>query len=122
MEIGPAPGEIGDRLGRAQLSDEVARGRVDPQAPGRGHPDIAPLVAFHAVRPAGLGRRDDVGGEDAPVRERALRRDIENADQLPRRFVDVKKLLVGREAEAVRLIEEIVVDQELGAPPAPGTR
>ena len=47
-------------------------------------------------------------------------RDIENADQLPRRIVDVKKLLVGREAEAVRLIEEIVVDQELRRPAGAG--
>ena len=30
VEIGPAPGEIGDLLGRAHLADELARGRVDP--------------------------------------------------------------------------------------------
>ena len=69
---------------------------------------------------APLGRRGDPGREHARVGERAVGRDVENADQPPRRIVDVEKLLVGREAEAVRLIEKIVVDQELRRPAGGG--
>src|SRR5580658_9982357 len=105
-EIGPAPGEIGDLLRRAHFADEIARGRVDPDAAGRGDPHVPALVAFHAVWHAFFERRADAGSEDAPVRERAVGGDVEHADQRLRGVVDIDELFVRRKAQAVRLIEE----------------
>ena len=49
-EVGAAPAEIGDQFGHANLAQEIAVRRIDPDAARRRHPDIAELIAFHAVR------------------------------------------------------------------------
>ena len=107
------PGEIGDLFWRAHLAEEIARRRIDPHAARRGHPDIAALVAFHAVGHTLFERRANAGGEDAPVRQRAVGGDVEHADQRLHRVVDIEELFVRREAEAVRLVEQQPIDQQL---------
>ena len=112
-KIRPAPGEIGDEFGHADLAEQFAGGRIDPDAAGRRDPDIAALVALHAVGQAGLELGADAAGEDARIGERAIGFDIEDADQRLHGVVDVKQALVGREAEAVGLVEQMAVDHEL---------
>ena len=114
-EVLAAPGQVGDQLGHANLADQIAVRRIDPDAARRRHPDIAALVAFHAVGHAGLELRADAAGEDAAIGERAVGRDVEDADQRLHGVVDVEPLFVGREAEAVRLVEQIAIDQQIAA-------
>ncbi len=111
--IRPAPGQIADQFGNAQLADQSAVRRIDPDSARRRNPDIAERVAFHAIRHAGLGGRDDVGGEHPAVAEAAAGIDVEHADQMLDGIVDVEPLLVRRKAQPVRLIEQIAVDQQL---------
>ena len=111
--IRPAPGQIADQFGNAQLADQPAVRRIDPDSARRRNPDIAERIAFHAVRHAGLRGRDDVGGEHPAVAEAAAGIDVEHADQMLDGIVDVKPLLVRRKAQPVRLIEQIAVDQQL---------
>jgi hypothetical protein len=47
-------------------------------------------------------------------RQRSVGRDVENADQLFRAVVDVEQPVVRRQAKAVRLLEQIAIDHELG--------
>ena len=112
-KVSAAPGEIGDEFGHAHLAEQLAGRRIDPDAAGRGDPDIAALVALHAVGQAGLELGADAAGEDARIGERAVGFDVEDADQRLHGVVDVKQALVGREAEAVRLVEQMAVDHEL---------
>src|SRR5271166_5470287 len=112
-EARAAPGEIGDFFGDEKLADQRARGRKNPDAARRRHPDVSGGVAFHAVRDAGLRLGADAGGEDLPSRERAVGRDRERADQRLLGVVDVELFLVGREAQAVRLVEQFAVDEKL---------
>src|SRR6185312_15494417 len=51
-------------------------------------------------------------GENACVGERAVGLDIEDADQRLHGVVDVEQAFVGREAEAVGLIEQMAIDHE----------
>ena len=71
--IGLAPMQIGDQFRHAHLAEQRAVFAVDPDAAGRGHPDVAGAVAFHAVRHAGLELGADAGSEN-PVGRRACRR------------------------------------------------
>src|SRR5947207_13001971 len=88
--------------------------RQHPDAARAGDPDVAVLVALHAVDVALAGHAGaDALGDDAPVVERAVRRYVEDLDVARRRVVDVEELLVGREAEAVRLVELALLDDEL---------
>ena len=112
-EIGAAPAQIGDQFGHADLAQEIAAHRIDPHAARRRHPDIAVLIAFHAVRQAGLEFRADAAGEDAGVGKRTVGGDVEDADQRLHGVVDVEPLFVRRKAEAVRLVEQGAVDQQL---------
>src|SRR5271166_2147013 len=112
-EARAAPGEIGDFFGDEKLADQRARGRKNPDAARRRHPDVSGGVAFHAVRDAGLRLGADAGGEDLPSRERAVGRHREAADERLFGVVDIEPFLVGREAEAVRLVEQIAADEEV---------
>ena len=112
-EIGPAPGEVGDHLGDPQLADQLAGRCVDPHPARPGNPDVAPRIAFHAVWQARLALRDDAAGEHPPVHERAVRAHVEHADQRLHRIVDVEAMLVGREAQPIRLVEHVALDQQL---------
>src|ERR1700733_12298210 len=71
------------------------------------------MVAFHPVRHALLERRTNARGEHAPARQRTVGGDVEHADQRLHRIVDVEELLIRREAEAVRLIEQQALDEQL---------
>src|SRR5262245_61141470 len=104
-EIRPTPGQVSCELWDADLAEEPAGGGIDPDATRRGHPDVAALVAFHAVRHAGLQLGADAARKDAWIGERAAGINIENADQGLHGVVDVEHLLVGREAETVGLVE-----------------
>jgi hypothetical protein len=66
-EVGAAPGQIGDQFGHTNLAQQIAVRRIDPDTSRRRHPDIAALVAFHAVGLARLKLRADAIGEDAGV-------------------------------------------------------
>src|SRR5439155_8629030 len=96
----------------AYLAEHLARRGVDPDAAGRGDPDIAALVALHAVGQAGLELGANAAGEDARIGERAVGFDVEGADQRLRGVVDVEQAFIGREAEAVGLVEQMAVDDE----------
>ena len=111
-KVSAAPGEVGDEFGHADLAEQFAGGRVDPDAAGRGDPDIAALVALHAVGQAGLELGANAAGEDARIGERTIGFDIEGADQRLRGVVDIKQALVGREAEPVGLVEQVAIDDK----------
>ncbi len=104
-KIGPAPGEVGDEFGNADLAEQLAGRRIDPNAAGRGDPDIAVMVALHAIGQAGLELGTDAAGEDARIGERTIDLDVEDADQRLRGVVDIQQAFVGREAEPVGLVE-----------------
>ncbi len=70
------------------------------------------MVALHAVGQAGFELGTDAAGEDACIGERAVGFDVEDPDQRLRGVVDVKQALVGREAEAVGLVEQMAVDDK----------
>ena len=108
-----APGKIGHDFRDVQLADQLARRGVDPDATRTRDPDIAALVAFHPVRAAILRRRPDFACEQTLPGQRAVGRDVEHADQFFRAVVDVEQLLIGREAEAVRLLKQLAIDDEL---------
>ena len=110
-EVGAAPGQISDQFGHTNLTQQIAIRRIDPDAARRRHPDIALLIAFHAVGLARLKLRADAVGEDAGVGDRAVGFDIEDPDQRLHGVIDIKPLFVRRETEAVRLVEQITVDQ-----------
>ena len=118
VEVRPAPGQVGDHLGHPHLADQLARGRIDPHAARRRAPDIAARIALHAVGQAALALRDDAAGEHAPVHQRAVGGDVEHADQGLHRVVDVEALLVGREAQPIRLVEHVALHQQFGRPAA----
>ena len=118
VEIGSAPGEVGDHLGDPQLADQLAGRRIDPHPARPGNPDVAARIAFHAVGQTGLALRDDAAGEHSPVHERAVRAHVEHADQRLHRIVDVEAMLVGREAQPIRLVEHVALDQQLRRPAA----
>ncbi len=111
-KIRPAPGEVGDEFGRADLAEQFTGGRIDPDAAGRRDPDIAAMVALHAVGQTGFELGTDAAGEDARIGERTIGFDIEDADQRLHGVVDVEQALVGREAEAVGLVEQMAVDDK----------
>ena len=111
-KVRAAPGEIGDELGHPQLADQLAGRRIDPDAAGAGAPDIAALIAFHAVGHARFELGADAGRENAAVGEFAVAFYVEHADQRLHGVVDVELSFVRREAEAVRLIEHIAVDEQ----------
>ena len=87
--------------------------REDPHAFRAGDVHVAPLVELHSVDE--LAARQIAGAdsprEDASVRERMTRADVEDPNVGVHRVVDVQLRLVRREAKAVRLGE--IVDQEL---------
>ena len=112
-KIGPAPGEIGDEFGRAHLAEQFAGGRIDPDAAGRGDPDIAALVALHAVGQAGLELGADAAGEDARIGERTIGFDVEDADQRLHGVVDVKQRSSGEKQRPFGLVEQMAIDDEL---------
>src|SRR5579864_9591026 len=97
--------QIGDQFGHADLAEKRAVLAVHPDAARRGDPDIASAVALHAVRHAWLELRADARSENAVGAERAVGIDVERPYQAAHRIVDIKDLLVGREAEPVRLLE-----------------
>ena len=114
LEVGTAPGEVGDQLGHAHLADQLARGRIHPHAARPRAPDVAARVAFHAVGQAGLALRHQAAGEHPPVHQRAVGGEVEHADQRLHGVVDVEPVLVGREAEPVGLVEHVALDHQLG--------
>ncbi len=105
--------QIGDELRHPHLAEQRAAAAIDPHAARRGDPDIAAAVALHAVGHARLQFRANAGGEDAVRPERTVVADVEHPDQRPHRVVDIELPFVGREAEPVRLFEQIALDQEL---------
>ena len=86
-------------------------GADHPDALRAGDPDVAALVALHPVGDALLDHAGaDALEEHAPVRERAVRVHVPDLDVRPRRVVDVEQRLVRREAEPVRHVELVSVD------------
>src|SRR5690606_3374975 len=71
------------------------------------------LVALHSVRHAGTRRILDAGGEEPALGQRAVGADVEDADVGLLGVVDIEQFLVGREAEAVWLAEEIAAGDQL---------
>src|SRR5207249_1295622 len=102
-----------DALRNLDDSEMLTLRAEDPDALRPREPDAAALVALHPVDeiPFLQARGADVLGEHAPVCERAVALDVEDADVRPVGVVDVEEGLVGREAQAVRLAK--VVDEEL---------
>ena len=111
--IGLAPVQIGDEFGNPHLAEKRARARIDPYAAGRRHPDIPGAVTFHAVGDPRLQFGADAGGENPVWAKRAVSVDIEDADQRTHRVVDIQQPLVGRKTEAVRLVEQVAIDDKL---------
>src|SRR4051812_9886881 len=109
VPVRPAPIDVADVLGDLDRADVPAAGIEDADAARPGDPDVAALVELHAVdEVADLeAARADPVGQHARVRERAVGGDVEHADVRARRVVDVQQRLVGREAEAVGLIEVV---------------
>jgi hypothetical protein len=70
------------------------------------------LVALHSVGHAGLELGADAARKDARIGERAVGFDVEGADQRLHGVIDVKHALVRREAQPVRLLEQIAVDEQ----------
>src|SRR5581483_8377592 len=112
-EIGTAPGEVGDQLRHAHLAEQLSIRRIHPYAAGRGDPDVSVLVAFHAVRHAGLELGANAAGKHPRVGEIAIGLDIEDPDQRLRGVVDIEPPFVRRKAQAVRLVEQVAIDHEL---------
>ena len=82
---------------------------MDPDAEGIGGVDIPFLVDLDAVGHA-IGVANQIA-EQMAVFERAVCGDIEGADVLVVRVVDVESLFVGAEAQAIGSFE--VVDQQV---------
>src|SRR5215472_1216876 len=80
-EVRASPGEIGDELGDTNLAEQLAARRIDPNAGRRGDPDIAVLIAFHAVGHAGLELGTDGACEYARIRQPAIGVDVEYPNQ-----------------------------------------
>src|SRR5256886_1366872 len=122
IEIAPvvaAPVEIADVLGHLDHAEVLALRADHPDAARPGDVDVASLVALHSVGDPLLDHtRADAVEEHPPVRDRAVRLPVENADVGARRVVDVQQRLVGREAKPVRLLE--VVHEELRLAAAAG--
>ena len=95
----------------ANLAQQIAIRSIDPDAAWRRHPDIAALIALHAVGLARLEFGADAAGEDAGVGNRAVGFDVEYPDQRLHGVVDIEPLFIRRETKPVRLVEQITVDQ-----------
>src|SRR4029077_14199110 len=89
-------------------------GRIDPDAAGCSHPDVAALIAFHAIGHARLQLGANAARQNPRIDERTAGFDIEGADQRLHGVIDIERALVGREAEPVWLLEQIAVDQHCG--------
>ena len=89
--------------------------RRDHPHPARaGDPDVAALVALHPVGDAVLDHAAaDVVEEQAAVRERPVGLHVVDPDQRSGRVVYVHERLVGREAQAVWLLELVVANDQL---------
>src|SRR5262249_7577650 len=107
-----APGQVGDHLREAHFAEQIPRRRIDPDAAGRGHPDIAALVAFHAVGQSWLQLGADAAGEHTRIGKQPVGLDVEGTDQRLHGIVDIEHALVWREAQPVRLLEQMAVDQQ----------
>src|SRR6476659_8924923 len=114
VPVGTAPGEVAGVLRDLDHAEVLALGADHPDAAGAGDPDVAFLVALHPVRDALLDHAGaDALEEHPPVRERAVGVDVVDLDPRLRRFVDVEQRLVGREAEPVRLLVLVLLDDQL---------
>src|SRR5580693_5776211 len=99
-----APVEVGDVFRHVDDAEVLARRVEYPDSARSGDVDIAARVALHTVdNPVPKFTVADVLGEDPAIAQRSVRGHIEDADVGARGIVDVKKLLVRREAEAIAL-------------------
>ncbi|MGY2934830.1 putative ferredoxin-like protein [Bradyrhizobium sp. GM6.1] len=112
-EIRPAPGKVGDEFGQAELAEQLAPRRIDPDPAGCRNPDVAVLVALHAVGQAGLELGADTAREHTRTRQRAVAVDVEYTDECLYGVVDIEQFLVGREAQPIRLVEQIAIHDQL---------
>ena len=114
MPVLAAPRHVPGVLGDEDRAEVLARGRDDPDPARPGHPDVPALVALHPVRDALL---DDAGTdafeEHAAVRDRPVGRGVVDLDVRPWRVVDVEERLVRVEADAVRHLELVLLDDQL---------
>ena len=93
-----------------------------PEAAGPGRPDVAELVALHAVAVARARPADTDALLDQRARaERAVRGDVEDLHRRLR-VVDVEQRLVGREAEAIRWSNSSSATTSSISPSPGGTR
>jgi hypothetical protein len=80
-----------------------------PDAARTGHVDVPVLVALHAVdNTLVVVAGADAFGEDAAAAQRPVGCEVERTDVRTRRVVHVENLLVGRQAQPVRLVEVIL--------------
>src|ERR1044071_3574846 len=118
VPVGAAPGQVADVLRDPDRSEMLAVRADHPDAARAYDPDVALHVALHPVRDSLL---DDPAAdpleEHASVRERAVGADVVDLDEGARRVVDVEQRLVRREAEAVRLLVLVLLDDELRIAP-----
>src|SRR5262245_8509655 len=109
-----APREVPGDLGDEDRPEMLAAGGDDPDATRTGHPDVPALVALHPVGDAFLEQtRAHTLEEHTPVRDAPVRAHIPDLDVRTRCVVDVEERLIGREAEPVRHVELVLVDDEL---------
>src|SRR6185437_4264924 len=107
-----APGEIGQAFRRQDGAEMLALRRNDPDAAGAAVPDIALRIDLHAVGKARAGIRTHVD-EGLAVRHRAVRLHVIAVDLLGADIIDIERLLVGRERNAIRRLELAVEQREL---------
>src|SRR5580765_7453202 len=108
-----APREVAGVLRDLDHAEMLALGADHPDAAGARDPDVAFLVALHPVRDALLDQAGaDAFEEHAPVREAPVGLDVVDLDPRLRRVVDVEQRLVGREAEPVRLLVLVLLDDQ----------
>src|SRR5436305_8399074 len=113
LPVRAAPRLVADVLGCEDAAEQLAVARDDVQPAGAGDPQVAVLVELLAVRDTRLQAEALHLVDDVSAAQRAVRADGEAADVPAVGVVDPERLLIGREAEPVRLLEVVGEQREL---------